>query len=167
MAAIRGADTKPELLIRRQLHALGFRYRLHDKKLPGRPDLVFSRYRAVLFINGCFWHGHDCDLFKWPKTRPEFWRAKIGGNVARDLRNEKELEALGWRVGVVWECALKGPQRLPPGDMIDSLCAYLESSEKLFSVQGQQVDRITDQTSQPDAGTGSDPLLRKTPVPER
>ena len=163
MAAIRGADTKPELLIRRQLHARGFRYRLHDRKLPGRPDLVFPRYHAVLFVNGCFWHGHDCDLFRWPKTRPEFWRDKIGGNVARDLRNEGALAALGWRVGLVWECAVKGPQRLPAGELIDSIASFLKGSEKTLWVQGQQRDRFTDSTSRHDAGAGSGPGLRQAP----
>lgn len=167
MAAIRGKNTGPELLIRRGLHARGFRFRLHDRKLPGRPDLIFPKYRAVLFVNGCFWHGHDCALFRWPKTRPEFWRGKISGNISRDLRNEDALVALGWRIGMIWECALKGPQRLPTGDVIDSLCTYLESSETHFSVQGQPVDRFSDQASRSDAGAGGDPLLRKTPLPER
>lgn len=167
MAAIRGKDTQPELLIRRSLHAHGFRYRLHDRKLPGRPDLVLPKYQTVLFVNGCFWHGHDCAMFRWPQTRPEFWRDKISGNISRDIRNEDALIALGWRVGVIWECALKGPERRPPGDVIDSLCSCFESSEIHFSVQGQPVDRFSDQTSRPDAGAGGDPLLRKTPLPER
>lgn len=111
MAAIKGGNTKPEILIRRHLHSLGFRYRLHDSRLPGKPDLVFPQFHAVLFINGCFWHGHDCNLFRWPRTRPEFWRRKICRNIARDLRNEAELVASDWRVGIVWECALKGPGR--------------------------------------------------------
>ncbi|CAG0903564.1 unnamed protein product [Cyprideis torosa] len=108
MAAIRGKDTKPELVIRKGLHKAGFRYRLHDKKLPGKPDLVFPRYQAVLFINGCFWHLHDCHLFKWPKTRSEFWSDKIKKNVARDQVNIAQLKASGWRVGIIWECSLKG-----------------------------------------------------------
>ena len=166
MAAIRGKDTKPELLIRRSLHARGFRYRLHDRNLPGRPDLVFPKYCAVLFVNGCFWHGHDCPMFRWPQTRPEFWREKISGNISRDIRNEEALVAQGWRVGVIWECALKAPHRLPPGDVIDSLCSFLESSGIHFSVQGQPVDRFSRQTSRSDAGARSDPLLRKTPLPE-
>src|SRR3546814_6847927 len=84
MAAIKGSHTKPELLIRKALHAAGLRYRLHVKDLPGKPDLVFPRHRAVVFVNGCFWHRHDCHLFKWPATRQDFWREKIGRNVAND-----------------------------------------------------------------------------------
>ncbi|MCV2889444.1 very short patch repair endonuclease [Ruegeria aquimaris] len=136
MAAIRGADTKPELEIRRRLHALGFRYRLHDRKLPGRPDLVFPMYRAALFVNGCFWHGHDCDRFRWPKTSPEFWHAKICSNVGRDLRNEKALGQLGWRVGIVWECAIKGPGRLPPENLDKKVAVFLTGTEQSLWVQG-------------------------------
>jgi DNA mismatch endonuclease (patch repair protein) len=167
MAAIRDRDTKPEMLIRRGLHARGFRYHLQNRKLPGRPDLVFPKYGAVLFVNGCFWHGHDCPLFRWPATRTDYWREKIGGNVARDIRNEETLTSLGWRIGVVWECAVKGPQRHLPGHVIDSLCSWLESSEKHLSVHGQQVDRFFGETVQPDAGPRGDSLLRKTPVSER
>ena len=101
MAAIRGADTKPELIIRRGLHARGFRYSLHNRKLPGRPDLVLPKYRAVIFINGCFWHGHGCPLFKWPKSREDFWREKINGNVERDGKNLQRLSAAGWRIATV------------------------------------------------------------------
>lgn len=167
MAAIKDRNTQPELLIRRSLHSRGFRFRLHVQKLPGKPDLVFPKFGAVLFVNGCFWHGHDCSMFRWPTTRPEFWRVKIGGNVTRDLRNEDALAALGWRVGVIWECALKGPRRQPLCDMIDTLCSFLESSEKQFSIQGQTLDRFSDQTIRSDAGAGGDPLLRKTSLPER
>ncbi len=140
MAAIRGADTKPELVIRRGLHARGFRYRLHNRKLPGRPDLVLPRYRAVIFVNGCFWHGHDCPLFKWPKTREEFWRDKISGNVERDQKNQAELKASGWRVGIVWECALKGKRRLQPAHVLDHLSEWLEGDVAgcLIAGQGQE-----------------------------
>ena len=101
MAAIRRADTKPEMLIRRGIHAHGFRYRLHDRKLPGRPDLTLSKYNAVIFVNGCFWHGHDCPMFRWPATRQEFWRDKITGNMERDTRNIAALLSSGWRVALV------------------------------------------------------------------
>src|SRR5690606_25791969 len=103
MAGIRSTDTKPELMLRKGLHALGWRYRLHARGLPGKPDLVFPARRAVIFANGCFWHGHDCHLFKWPRSREEFWRAKIAGNIVRDLRNRDQLVAAGWRVADVWE----------------------------------------------------------------
>lgn len=145
MAAIRGADTKPEIIVRLGLHARGFRYRLHDRQLPGRPDLVLPRYRAVIFVNGCFWHGHECALFRWPKTRPDFWKAKIDGNVARDRRNHLALSAQGWRVATVWECALKGRNRLDSSELIDSLAAWLSSDAQLLDLAGSD--------AQPTAGT--------------
>src|SRR6187551_416227 len=98
MAAIRGRNTKPELLVRKAMHAAGLRYRLHAKDLPGRPDLVFARHRAVVFVNGCFWHQHDCHLFKWPGTRLDFWREKIGRNAINDARAIAALRHAGWRV---------------------------------------------------------------------
>ncbi|WP_338062891.1 very short patch repair endonuclease [Sphingosinithalassobacter portus] len=108
MSAIRGKNTKPELLLRRALHSAGLRYRLHGAALPGKPDLVFAKYRAVVFVHGCFWHRHeDCRFATVPATRPEFWRAKFSANVRRDARNAAELLDMGWRVAVVWECALK------------------------------------------------------------
>jgi DNA mismatch endonuclease (patch repair protein) len=108
MSGIRGRDTKPEILIRSLLHRRGFRFRLHDRALPGKPDIVLPRYHAVIFVHGCFWHGHDCPLFKWPKTRPEFWRNKIGKNRENDALVKESLLGRGWRVGIVWECALRG-----------------------------------------------------------
>ena len=126
MAGIKGKDTKPELLLRHNLHRRGFRYRLHARDLPGRPDLVFPRFQAVLFAHGCFWHGHDCHLFRWPKTREEFWREKIKGNQLRDLANERFLLDTGWRVGKVWECALKGPRRYKIDEVIDGCANWLE-----------------------------------------
>ena len=107
MAGIRNKDTKTELLVRRALHARGFRFRLHVKDLPGKPDLVFPKYGAVIFINGCFWHGHDCRYFKVPGTRTEFWLQKIGANKARDQKTLTTLTDAGWRVGVIWECAVR------------------------------------------------------------
>ena len=111
MSHIRGRDTRPEMLVRRALHAKGVRYRLHDRKLPGTPDLIFRKYGAVIFVHGCFWHAHDCDLFKWPSTRKEFWEEKIGGNRARDRLALHRLQERGWRTLVIWECALK-PQQI-------------------------------------------------------
>ena len=108
MAGIKSRDTQPEILMRKALYALNFRYRVCDKKLPGRPDIVFSKYRAVIFVHGCFWHGHTCNLFKWPKTREEFWRNKIEGNKARDAKVLALLQDSGWRVCIIWECMLKG-----------------------------------------------------------
>jgi DNA mismatch endonuclease (patch repair protein) len=104
MAGIRGKNTKPEFIVRRGLHRRGLRYRLHVRSLPGQPDLIFPKYRAAILVNGCFWHGHQCSIFKWPSTRAEFWRSKIDGNRRRDERNVRDLIAKGYRVRTVWEC---------------------------------------------------------------
>lgn len=167
MAAIRAANTKPELLIRRSLHALGFRYRLNDRRLPGRPDLVFPRRAAVLFVNGCFWHGHECALFRWPATRPDFWRDKIEGNVRRDVRAEDALIASGWRVGIVWECALKGRGHPPLHAVIDSLTAFLEGSEVFVSVAAGAGVQFDSGTPAADAGRGCGSVLREAARAER
>lgn len=106
MAAIRGKDTQPEMVVRQALHAAGFRYRLHRGDLPGRPDIVLTRLRTVVFVNGCFWHHHGCARSVWPKTRAEFWRRKIMANVDRDARVAYFLKAAGWRVETIWECQL-------------------------------------------------------------
>lgn len=116
MAAVRSRDTAPEVLVRSILHSLGLRFRLHQTSLPGSPDIVLRRYRAVIFVHGCFWHGHDCRRGKPPASRTEFWLPKLAGNRARDERQVKELKSLGWRVLTVWECetedALKLTRRL-------------------------------------------------------
>lgn len=129
MSRIRGKDTKLELQLRRGLHALGFRYRLHRKDLPGRPDLAFSKYHAVILANGCFWHGHGCAMSKMPSTRPEFWGAKIHGNRERDARDVAALTASGWRVLVVWECALRGRKRLGEGKVLERCKTFLLQDE--------------------------------------
>lgn len=108
MSGIRGKNTQPEILIRHGLHRIGFRYRLHGSKLPGRPDIVLPKYKAVILVHGCFWHGHDCRYFKLPSTRTDFWHGKIDGNRARDGRNTDSLLTAGWRVCIVWECAVRG-----------------------------------------------------------
>lgn len=107
MARIRGKDTQPELAVRRILFGLGYRYRLHAKGLPGRPDLVFPIRRKVIFVHGCFWHGHSCLGGRLPATRSDFWTAKISGNKRRDRRNRAALRRLGWEALVVWECSLR------------------------------------------------------------
>ena len=113
MAAIRGKDTAPELAVRRILHAMGLRFRLHRKDLPGRPDIVLPKHRTVVFVHGCFWHRHeDCRYTTTPKTRQEFWQTKFAANVERDRRNRTDLQRLGWRVIVVWECELRQPSDL-------------------------------------------------------
>ena len=108
MAAIRSANTKPEVRVRSALHALGFRFRLHRKDLPGRPDIVLPKFQTAIFVHGCFWHCHSCKYGSVvPATRAEFWAAKRGGNVARDRKNRAALRKLGWRVAVVWECDVR------------------------------------------------------------
>lgn len=138
MAGIRGKNTKPEIVLRRGLHRRGFRFQLHRSDLPGKPDLVFPRYRAVLFAHGCFWHGHQCHLFKWPKTRNEFWRTKIIQNCNRDEASVEKLRATGWRVGEVWECALKGRSRLNAAEVLDRCGRWLLSSEPTLEVAGDE-----------------------------
>ena len=136
MSGIKGKNTRPEIIIRTALHREGFRYRLHDSRLPGNPDLVFPRYHAVLFIHGCFWHGHNCHLFKWPSTRAEFWRKKINGNIERDRKTSLELLESGWRVGVIWECTVKGKERLPLSSIIQATGEWLASGQPRFEVRG-------------------------------
>jgi DNA mismatch endonuclease (patch repair protein) len=138
MAGIRGTNTRPELTLRKGLFAAGYRYRLHVRNLPGKPDIVFPRFKAVLFAHGCFWHGHDCHLFKTPSSRPEFWARKIGSNRATDLRVSKELAESGWRQGVVWECALKGRTRLKPEAVIQACSAWLQSDQPYLEVRGHE-----------------------------
>lgn len=116
MRAVKSKDTKPELRLRRALHALGFRYRLNVKDLPGKPDLVFPKHRAVLFVHGCFWHGHNCKRGRRkPKTNAKYWQEKIAKNRARDTKNIEALKAMGWRVLIVWECEIStlDPRTLP------------------------------------------------------
>lgn len=130
MSGIRGKDTTPEKLIRSGLHRLGFRFRLHDRNLPGRPDLVFPSRRAVIEVRGCFWHGHDCHLFRWPRTREDFWRSKITANIERDERNRSALANAGWRVAVVWECQIKGKKRRPLEEVLSELGCFLKSDQQ-------------------------------------
>ena len=138
MSAIRGADTKPELLIRSGLHRRGFRYRLHSRGLPGRPDLVLPKYGAVLFVHGCFWHQHTCDTFRMPGTRQAFWKAKLGANTERDRSTELRLRSDGWRVGVIWECALRGPARLPADTVADRIAAWLRGTRPALLIEGRR-----------------------------
>lgn len=136
MAGIRGKNTKPELAIRQGLHARGRRYRLHVAALPGKPDLVFARARAALFVHGCFWHGHGCPLFRWPATNPEFWREKIDQNVRRDEENRRLLLDSGWRVCEVWECSLKGRWRAKVEEVLDAVEKWLDSDLKFADLKG-------------------------------
>lgn len=137
MAGIRGKDTKPELTVRKLLHKRGFRFRLHRKDLPGKPDIVFPKYRAVLFTHGCFWHGHSCSYFRWPSSRPEFWRSKIGRNQLNDAAVLSALQQSGWRVAVVWECALRKKNTLELCELGDTICAWLVGDESFFEMPCQ------------------------------
>lgn len=129
MSRIRGRGTKPELIVRRIAHRLGFRFRLHRKDLPGRPDIVFPRYRAVIMVHGCFWHRHPgCKHASSPKTRESFWKKKLEDNVARDRRNETALRDLGWRVMVIWQCETKDFEAV--ADRIESFLLEEEESEE-------------------------------------
>lgn len=112
MSRIKGKNTKPEELVRKYLFSKGFRYRKNDKRLPGSPDIVLPKYKTVIFVNGCFWHGHEgCRYFVWPKSNPEFWKNKIEANIVRDKKNIQLLQSQGWCVLVVWECELKTKSR--------------------------------------------------------
>ncbi len=132
MAGIKGKNTRPEMAVRRRLFAAGFRYRLHPSDVPGRPDLVFPRYRAVVFVHGCFWHRHHgCRFATIPSTRPAFWAKKFEDNVARDKRNVDVLLENGWRVAVAWECAIrKGGEY----EVALALASWLVSDLSLFEV---------------------------------
>jgi DNA mismatch endonuclease (patch repair protein) len=136
MSRVRGKDTKPELLLRRGLHASGLRYRLHGAKLPGRPDLVFAGARAVIFVHGCFWHGHDCPLFRLPGTRTEFWASKIEANRVRDSAAVQALRSDNWRVLLVWECAIRGPARHQISDLTSEVRSFLQGEAEFGEVEG-------------------------------
>lgn len=125
MSGIGSVDTDPELKVRKILHRLGFRYRLHVKSLPGKPDIVLPRHKAVIHVHGCFWHRHLCYLFKWPSSRPGFWENKLNNNSERDRRNQNRLRQAGWKSLVVWECALRGRGKLPNEYLARNLQAWL------------------------------------------
>lgn len=135
MSRIRGANTKLEVLVRKGLHARGLRYRLGGAGLPGRPDIVLPKYRTVVFVHGCFWHGHDCPLYRLPKTRTEFWEEKIGKNRARDQKVVAMLEECGWRVLVLWECSLRGLKTSQQAAVIDTLAHEIQSHQARRSTE--------------------------------
>ena len=138
MSDIRSKNTHIEVSLRKALFAQGFRYRINDARLPGKPDIVFPRHRAVVFVHGCFWHGHDCALFRLPTSNTDFWRTKIDANRARDERACAELSAQGWRVAVVWECALRCRTRLTGGAAACMLSDWLMDSSGVspFVIRG-------------------------------
>jgi len=136
MSGIRSRNTKPEMIVRRALHKNGFRYRLHDSRIPGKPDLVFPKYHAVLFVHGCFWHGHDCPLFRMPETRNDFWKNKIRKNQERDTVVRKKIKGIGWRMGIVWECALKGKYRIGVEETVTRIIFWLGSDRTGLEIRG-------------------------------
>ena len=152
MSGIRGKNTKPEILLRQKLHASGYRFRIHRKDLPGKPDIVLPMYKAVILVNGCFWHGHDCHLFKMPGTRTEFWQTKITNNRLNDQKATASLLALGWRVLTVWECSLKGKTRIPIEDIMNRIATWLGSGDLQYSIGGTTHESISPTSSH--AGTG-------------
>ncbi|WP_339862865.1 very short patch repair endonuclease [Paremcibacter congregatus] len=136
MAGIKGKNTKPEMLVRKLVHSLGYRYRLHVNDLPGKPDLVFPRHRGVIFVHGCFWHGHNCHLFKLPGTRQEFWKTKIEKNRMNDSKAKAALQNLGWRQLDIWECALKGKTKVSIDNVGGFISKWLCSDEQYNQLVG-------------------------------
>lgn len=136
MSNIKSSNTKPEKQIRSLLHNLGYKFRLHDKKIPGKPDLKLSKYNTVILINGCFWHRHNCHLFKPPKSNVEFWDEKLDKNRDRDLKNIENLIELDWRVLVIWECAIKGKQSLNDKELASKISLFLNSNFHLAEITG-------------------------------
>jgi DNA mismatch endonuclease (patch repair protein) len=151
MSGIRGKDTKPELIVRSVAHCLGLRFRLHDRKLPGSPDLVMRKHRAVVFVHGCFWHRHACPMAATPKTRTDFWATKFEANQHRDARNRQELMALGWRVLEIWECETKQPE------------VVTARLEEFFALARSNALRPTAQALPPEAVELSAQLQRRRP----
>ena len=136
MAGIRSGNTKPELTIRKALHRLGLRYRLHAKNAPGRPDMVFPSHRAAVFVHGCFWHGHDCPFFRMPTTRPEFWATKIAANRKRDLVVNKMLLEEGWRQLTIWECAIRGRNPDEIAKVVGLAARWIRSKNAQLELRG-------------------------------
>jgi DNA mismatch endonuclease (patch repair protein) len=136
MAGIRGSNTKPEKLLRSALHRRGFRFRLQAKDLPGRPDIVLPRYRAAVFVHGCFWHGHDCPLFRLPRTREDFWKAKISRNRERDAEVRHAVLESGWRHLSIWECAFRGQGDGAVDMTADGVSAWLRGTANEGVIRG-------------------------------
>ena len=141
MSGIRGKNTRPEMLIRKGLFALGLRYRVHGKRLPGRPDLVFHKYKSVVLVDGCFWHGHVCPLFKWPSSNVDFWRNKILRNRELDRVNSKSLKSQGWRIFRIWECALKGPSKRPLEEVVTRTASWIRTGAASNELRGRRLSR--------------------------
>lgn len=152
MAAIHSRNTRPEMIVRRYLHACGYRYRVNHPRLPGKPDVVLRKFHACVFVNGCFWHGHDCGLFSLPKTNTQYWKEKIERNKERDRQNALQLARMGWHVLTIWECQLKPSARLQTLQGLDAtlstiylndrrpLCKYQEIEEEDNSRAAETTD---------------------------
>lgn len=138
MSGIRSKNTKPEIIIRSALHRKGLRYRIHVKSLPGSPDIVLKKFKAVIFVNGCFWHGHPCHLFKIPSSKIEFWKNKIYRNKDIDTKSIESLLKLGWKVCLIWECAIKGKTKLDFQTLIDSCVEWIYSGNGMLQITGNK-----------------------------
>ncbi|MFK0033575.1 very short patch repair endonuclease [Pseudomonas monteilii] len=140
MSNIKSKNTSPELTIRKALHSRGFRYRIHPAELPGKPDLLLPKFNTAIFIHGCFWHGHDCKYFKIPKTRTEFWQKKINENKARDQKQIEALTSKGWRVLIVWECAIRQMKSEGSTELIELIIEWIlsPSNNKTLTVKQQK-----------------------------
>lgn len=136
MASVGQKDTGVELMLRKALHRLGLRYRVHDRSKPGSPDIVFAHFHAVVFVHGCYWHYHGCHRSTIPQSRPEFWLDKFNTNRSRDERNVDALLQEGWRVVTVWECALRGKTALPASTVANSIKSWLDSTEVVGEISG-------------------------------
>lgn len=144
MRQIKSKNTTPELIIRSGLHQRGLRYRLHRRDLPGCPDLTFPKYSLAIYVNGCFWHGHNCSFFKWPSTNAEFWRQKINKNMYRDQANHQKIKQRGWRVLIVWECGLRATNTHGQSmalDLLKYFIIYQSSSNAEFDQHGLRTEK--------------------------
>ena len=138
MAQVKSKNTSPELAVRSILHRLGFRFRLHVRKLPGSPDIVMRKHNAAIFVNGCFWHSHNCKFFSVPKSNTNFWQKKIQRNLERDRLGISELLAVGWRVAIVWECALKGRKKLALEVFRKQIDAFVLGNRTKLTIRGRR-----------------------------
>lgn len=136
MSAVKSCNTKPEIWLRQRLHRIGYRYRISCKGLPGKPDLVFTAKKKAIFVNGCYWHMHDCPLFVLPKTRTKFWVDKLQSNKLRDQRVLDQLAQLGWRTLVIWECAIRGRLKLSEDELIALVTEWIDESYQSSEITG-------------------------------
>lgn len=137
MSGIQGKNTKPEILIRSALHKSGYRFRVHYKNLPGKPDIALPKHHALILVHGCFWHGHDCHLFKWPNTNRKFWQDKINANIRRDKMRIAEYSAAGWRCLTAWECAIKGPNKISQSELIEIIKNWIDQGDRNLELRGK------------------------------